>query len=304
MMTNRIEISKFDIKASQVMTWAFTLLFLIVSAIIIFSSFTLNGLFVFVIMVLLTALINYWSSKIWNIWHENNFLYIQNIYTTRKIFINKFEKIEMTSVLNNLYTLYLNDGKKYQFRIKPTDNLMLFFKTDPQFYAKEMTKEINELKRNAGVELKHERESQVMILESKLSLGGIKYIQLLILLICIFLIIINSIFLWINPSNHIKALFVLTLVFIATLNYFYSKIYDVCLNKNRIVFKNFYRSKEKEINSFKLLKKSNYIPFLYIVVFNDSQAYFIGNMKLISKEFTGGVVEDLEAVTIQLKGSL
>lgn len=145
-MTNRIEISKFDIKVSQVMTWAFTLLFLIVSAIVIFSSFTLNGLFVIVTIVLLVVLVNYWSSKIWNIWHENNFLHIQNLYTTRKIPIDKFEKIEMISIFNNLYTLYLNDGKKYQFRITPTNDLLLFFKTDPQFYAKQMTELLSEIK--------------------------------------------------------------------------------------------------------------------------------------------------------------
>ena len=145
-MTNRIEISKFNIKISQVITWVFTILFLTVSAEIIFSSFTVNGLYVIILMLLITVVINYLSAKMWNIWYENGFLFFQNIYYTQRISVNQFKRIEMTSIFNNLYTLYLDNGKKYQFRIKPTEDLALLFKTDSQYYAKKITQVINDMK--------------------------------------------------------------------------------------------------------------------------------------------------------------
>ncbi len=145
-MTNKIEISKFDIKASQVMTWVITLLFLIVSAGIIFSSYTLNGLYVIILVIFMTIIVNFAGAKMWNIWYEKDFLIIQNIYKIQKVPINQFKKVEMTSVFNNGYTLYLHDDKEYQFKIKPTEDLVLFFKSDPQYYAKEMTQKLNELK--------------------------------------------------------------------------------------------------------------------------------------------------------------
>lgn len=145
-MTNKIEISKFDIKASQVMTWVITLLFLIVSVGIISLSFTLNGFYVIILILFMTVIVNYAGAKMWNIWYEEDFLIIQNIYKVQKVPINQFKKIEMTSVFNNGYTLYLHDDKEYQFKIKPTEDLVLFFKSDPQYYAKEMTQKLNELK--------------------------------------------------------------------------------------------------------------------------------------------------------------
>jgi hypothetical protein len=145
-MTDKIEISKFDIKASQVMTWGITLLFLIVSAGIIFSSFTLNGVYVIILILFMTIIVNYSSAKMWNIWYEKDFLIIQNIYKVHKVPISQFKKIEMKSIFNNAYTLYLDDDKEYKFRIKPTEDLMLFFKRDTQYYAKEMTQKLNELK--------------------------------------------------------------------------------------------------------------------------------------------------------------
>ncbi|MEA5137937.1 hypothetical protein [Arcicella rigui] len=150
-MSNKIEISRYDIKVSQVMTWTFTLLFLIVSTGIMFSSFTLNGLYVVILILFIIIMINKASAKMWNIWYENGFLHIQNIYTTRKVSVNQFKKIEMTSVFNNSYTLYLYDDTKYQFRIKQTDDLVLFFKTDPQFYAKKITQILNDVKQNPAL---------------------------------------------------------------------------------------------------------------------------------------------------------
>jgi hypothetical protein len=145
-MTDKIEISKFDIKASQVMTWGITLLFLIVSAGIIFSSFTLNGFYVIILLLFTTIIVNYSSAKMWNIWYEEDSLIIQNIYKVHKVPINQFKKIEMKSIFNNAYTLYLSDDKEYQFKIKPSEDLVLFFKSDPQYYAKKMTQKLNELK--------------------------------------------------------------------------------------------------------------------------------------------------------------
>ena len=145
-MTNKIEISKFDVKSSQMMTWSITLLFLIVSVGIIFSSFTLNGFYVIILIISVTIIVNYSSAKMYNIGYEQDFLIIQNIYKMQKVSINQFEKIEMTSVFNNSYTLYLSNDKEYQFKIKPTEDLVIFFKSDPQYYAKEMTQKLNELK--------------------------------------------------------------------------------------------------------------------------------------------------------------
>jgi transcriptional antiterminator Rof (Rho-off) len=145
-MTYRIEISKFDIKASQVMTWAFTLLLLLASTGIVFSSFTLNGFYVILLILFITTIINYASAKMWNIWYENGFIIMQNLYSTKKVEVSQFGKIEMTSVFNNGYTLDMKNGEKYQFKITPTEDLKLFFKSDPQFYAKQMTERLNEIK--------------------------------------------------------------------------------------------------------------------------------------------------------------
>ena len=145
-MINRIEISKFDVKSSQMMTWSITLLFLIVSAGIIFFSFTLNGFYVIILIIFVTIIVNYSSAKMYNIWYEEDFLIIQNIYKVQKVPINQFKKIEMKSIFNNSYMLYLSDDREYQFKIKPTEDLVLFFKSNPQYYAKEMTQKLNELK--------------------------------------------------------------------------------------------------------------------------------------------------------------
>lgn len=145
-MNSKIEISKFDIRVSQVMTWVFTLLFLIISVTIIFYSFTIDGFYIVFFLLFVVTIINYAGAKVWNIWCENDFLIIQNIYSTRKVSINQFKEIKMTSIFNNSYTLYLNDGKKYLFRIKQTNDLILFLKSDPQYYAKQMTKQLIEIK--------------------------------------------------------------------------------------------------------------------------------------------------------------
>lgn len=148
-MIDKIEISKFDVRASQLMTWVITLSFLIVTGSIIFYSFNLNGLYTVVTVLIITVIINYTGAKMWNVWYEHDFLVIVNIYSTQKVLINQFEKIEMTSVLNNGYTLYLTNGEKYQFKIRQSDDLKLFSKIDAQFYAKEMTQKLNELKQKS-----------------------------------------------------------------------------------------------------------------------------------------------------------
>lgn len=129
------------------MTWAITLLFLSFTIGIIFSSFTLNGFYVFLLILFVIIIINYASANIWNIRYENDFLIIENIYNTRIVPIDQFKEIKMTSVFNNLYTLFLHGGKKYQFRIRLTNDMSLFFKKDPQFYAKKMTKVLNDAKK-------------------------------------------------------------------------------------------------------------------------------------------------------------
>lgn len=95
-------------------------------------------------MALVFGYINYAGARMWNIWYENEFLYFQNIYKTHKVSIRQFNKIEMTSVFFNGYTLFLIDNREYQFRIKSTDDIMLFFKADRQFYAKKMTQDLSE----------------------------------------------------------------------------------------------------------------------------------------------------------------
>jgi len=145
-MIDKIEISKFDTKVSQIMTWVVTLSFLIIGGSIIFYSFTLNGLYTIIMVLIITVIINYPSANMWNVWYEHDYLIIENIYSTRKVLVSQFEKIKMTSVFNNGYTLYLNNDEKYQFKIRPTEDLKLFFKSDPQFYAKEMTQKLNEFK--------------------------------------------------------------------------------------------------------------------------------------------------------------
>jgi hypothetical protein len=145
-MIDKIEISKRDVKASQFMTWVFTISFLVIAGTVIFYSPTMNGLYTIVMLLIVTIYINYASINLWNVWYENDFLIIQNLYNTQRVSISQFEKIEMTSVFNNGYTLYLSNSEKYQFRIRPTQDLKLFFKTDPQFYAKKMTKILIEIK--------------------------------------------------------------------------------------------------------------------------------------------------------------
>ncbi len=128
------------------MTWGISLSFLIIAGSIVFYSFDLNGLYTIIMVLIITVIINYTGAGMWNVWYEHDFIIIANIYSTRKVLVNQFEKIEMTSVFNNGYTLHLINGEKYQFKIRPTDDLKLLFKADPQFYAKEMTEKLNYLK--------------------------------------------------------------------------------------------------------------------------------------------------------------
>ncbi|MEA5401952.1 hypothetical protein VB776_03420 [Arcicella sp. DC2W] len=103
-----------------------------------------------ILILLITVIINYSSAKMWNIWYEDGFLILQNIYGTQKVPIAQFKQIEMTSVFNNAYTIYMSNGEKYTFRIKMTEDLKLFFKNDSQFYAKQITNQLNEIKADSA----------------------------------------------------------------------------------------------------------------------------------------------------------
>lgn len=145
-MTNRIEISKVDVIPLQVIAWVMTGVSLLPLVVMLCLSFSWNTFYVFLWACLMNYGVQHWNRKMWNIWYDDGFLIFKNIYGQSTFNICSFEKVEMTSVFNNSYTLYLTPGKRYHFRIKPTHDLKLFFKTDSQFYAKALTEKLNNLK--------------------------------------------------------------------------------------------------------------------------------------------------------------
>jgi transcriptional antiterminator Rof (Rho-off) len=71
---------------------------------------------------------------------------MENIYKTRIVSIKEFDKVELVNLFG--YNLLLKGGEKYYFKVRPTDDIKVFFKNDSHFLAKEISDKINKIKEN------------------------------------------------------------------------------------------------------------------------------------------------------------
>jgi hypothetical protein len=112
-------------------------------------NFSWNFFLVFAIGCIANFIVQYGNSNVWNVWCENGNIILSNIYTTRVKSVNDFERIEMTSIFNNGYTIYLSPPEKYHFRIKVSEDLRLSFKKDKQYYADGLNKRLRQVKNSS-----------------------------------------------------------------------------------------------------------------------------------------------------------
>lgn len=148
-MNDKIEVSKRDVKPIQITLWVLTGISMLLITLFLIHSLTLNSLFVWLFWLVFNIILQYLNTKIWNIWYENGILLFDNIYKRHEKSILLFKKIEMTSPLGTYYKLYLNNNEKYNFGLKQSDDFLLLFKGDNQFFAKELTRRLNDLKTNS-----------------------------------------------------------------------------------------------------------------------------------------------------------
>ena len=140
-------ISDLDIKEQQFIGWFIAgliiLIILIPSTFMMIFNFSFSGAFLFIIGVTFILSIQYFQSKVWNIWYEGDELFFENIYKTHKRDIELFKVIEQRGfIIVDHYILYLSNGESYYFRINLLDDLRLFFKNDRNFYANRMNEKI------------------------------------------------------------------------------------------------------------------------------------------------------------------
>jgi hypothetical protein len=141
---NRNSISHGDIKVSQILSWFFSTLMMISMFILLFFDFSIIALFITLLALTIILLSQYYNSKAWNIWYEGDELFFENIYKTNKRNIDLFEKIEQNGVLGFFYSIHLNNGEVFRFRINPLDDLRLFFNNDKYFYVNKMNEKIKD----------------------------------------------------------------------------------------------------------------------------------------------------------------
>lgn len=145
-MNEKYEISKIDIKPIQLTFWILTGFSIVIMIFFLFLNLSSGTILACLFGLLLNGLLQYFNTKTWNVWYQDGKMYFQNIYQTQIYDIELFKRVEMTSVFGNNYRIYLTNDKTYNFRIKQTDDFKLLFKFDDQYYAKELTKKLNELK--------------------------------------------------------------------------------------------------------------------------------------------------------------
>ena len=145
-MNERYEISKIDIKPIQWTFWVLTGFSILLMVFFLILKFGSGTVLACAIGLVLNGLLQYFNTKSWNVWYQAGKIYFQNIYDTQVYDIELFKRVEMTGISGTNYRIYLNNNRTYDFRIKQIDDLKLLFKSDDQYYAKELTKKLNELK--------------------------------------------------------------------------------------------------------------------------------------------------------------
>lgn len=147
-MTEKFEISKYDIKGNQIFLWIITFVSVIPFTIALFFNVSLSNFVFTAIVYTLNFFIQRQNAKLWNVWYENGEIILENIYQKKVKPVENFEKTVMTGVFFNQYNIYFrdNDNSQYYFRIKTTENMALLFKNDDQFYAKRINAKLQEIK--------------------------------------------------------------------------------------------------------------------------------------------------------------
>ena len=140
---NKHNISQSDVKVFQIIGWFIATFSILIMSFILFLNFSYSAVFILIFSLALLLAIQYFNSKIWNVWYEGNELFFENIYKTYKRDLELFKNIEK-DFFGNYYTLYLANGECFRFKIKPMNSVKLFFKNDSQFYATKMNEQLKD----------------------------------------------------------------------------------------------------------------------------------------------------------------
>jgi hypothetical protein len=141
---NKNNISHGDIKVSQILSWLFSTVTIIPMFILLFFDFSFMALFITLLALTIIILSQYYNSNAWNIWYEGDKLFFENIYKTNKRDIDLFKKIEQNGFLGFFYSIHLNNGEIFRFRINPLDDLSLFFNNDKYIHVNKMNEKIKD----------------------------------------------------------------------------------------------------------------------------------------------------------------
>ncbi len=143
---NKNRISNVDIKVLQFLSWfiaGFTILIILIPLIfVLVFNFSFGAFFILFIGLFFILGTQYFNSKVWNIWYEEDKLYFENIYKMNRRNIDLFKCVEKSGILDFYNILHLNNGESYYFMIKPTYNFSFFYSDDRQTYLDKINQQV------------------------------------------------------------------------------------------------------------------------------------------------------------------
>ena len=142
------KISSREIKPLQILGLIFSTITMIMLSFFVILSFDKNSLIVWLLGLSVSLLIILVNSKAVNLTYENRFLFLSNLFFTKKISIDLFMDIERISI-NGIYTIKFINGEKYYFGIDSVDEFMLVLKKDKQVYAQRIKLKLLEFQRDS-----------------------------------------------------------------------------------------------------------------------------------------------------------
>jgi hypothetical protein len=100
-------ISNLDIKVQQFIGWFIAgltiLIILIPLTFMIVFNFSFIAVFIIILGITLILCIQYFQSKVWNIWYEGDELFFENIYKIHKRDIELFKIIEQRGFIVDFF---------------------------------------------------------------------------------------------------------------------------------------------------------------------------------------------------------
>lgn len=149
-MTDYLVVSKGDVAISQILSISILSLGFMVITFFVFIQFTVIALLLWFLFTVISFIIVF-KSRSRNVHYENGKIYLSDILHKEIYEISNFKGISR-NVFSG-YSIKFSDNKEYFFMISSKDRVSLFFKADPDFYAKELT---NQLKNKLNYHLSNQ----------------------------------------------------------------------------------------------------------------------------------------------------